>query len=525
MKVKTGNLFFGCCVFFLCLVYFLLAFKNPFKTNSLVSNLEPYPDTLYYSVPAWNLVNGRGFKMSAYGHEIKKITPPIYSLYLIPFFALFGDIRSYYFANLLLSFVSILVFAGIIRKVFGNSLFSLAIVLFLGFLFVTNYYFYNLPSLLMAENLTLCVLLILAFLLFVDISLKSVLISSFLGVFFGLIKFSNLSLSLVFLFLYTVKVFVGNKNKKFKFWYVGFLLLFSLFFIFYLISSGIFSGHVNLNKETGFSFGYFIKNLSFYLSALMGKDTRYLWYTKKLMARSVVVLAFCGVVAGLLMKKFRVLVLKLLFFLFVPVICVCFFYYADARYIFMVLPLVLILIGFLFFVLMKKFGARLSYLLMFLLMVFYVFEKDEGERRIVFFKKQVGLNFRHKEDPWNYLAIENFNNYFKNKNKDVYLGSFLPPFYVDIFSNHNYEYLPIFEKQEFSSGQKKVLDKFYSGELVEYYKSLVKNEKKVFVSNYYVNNSVGWRKVFDDLLANFDTELVRDGCLGSCNIYKLSLKR
>lgn len=110
MEIKTSNLFFGLSVLFLCLVYFLLAFKNPFKTNSLVSNLEPYPDTLYYSVPAWNLVNGRGFKMSAYGHEIKKITPPIYSLYLIPFFALFGDIRSYYFANLLLSFVSILVF-------------------------------------------------------------------------------------------------------------------------------------------------------------------------------------------------------------------------------------------------------------------------------------------------------------------------------------------------------------------------------------------------------------------------------
>ena len=92
------------------LVYLALAYKNPFKENNLISNLEPSPDVFYYSVPAWNFIQGYGFKMMAFGKEISQLTTPFYGIYLLPFFVIFKDVRSYYFANLLLGFLSIVLF-------------------------------------------------------------------------------------------------------------------------------------------------------------------------------------------------------------------------------------------------------------------------------------------------------------------------------------------------------------------------------------------------------------------------------
>ena len=92
------------------LIYLALAYKNPFKTNSLISNLEPPPDVFYYSVPAWNFAHGNGFKLMAFDKEISQLTTPFYGIYLVPFFAVVNDVRSYYFANIILGVVSIYLF-------------------------------------------------------------------------------------------------------------------------------------------------------------------------------------------------------------------------------------------------------------------------------------------------------------------------------------------------------------------------------------------------------------------------------
>jgi hypothetical protein len=85
----------------LSLVFGLLAYKNPFLTNNLISNLEPYPDTLYYSNSAWNLVKNHGFVMETNGIKIQQIVPPLYGTLLTFFLIIFGDVRSYYFLNML----------------------------------------------------------------------------------------------------------------------------------------------------------------------------------------------------------------------------------------------------------------------------------------------------------------------------------------------------------------------------------------------------------------------------------------
>jgi hypothetical protein len=151
MKDFVSKFGFYFCLLFCVIVYLALAFKNPFKINNLISNLEPSPDVFYYSVPAWNLVHGNGFKMKAFEIEISGLSTPLYGFYLSPFFLLFNDVRSYYYANLLLCFISLFLFFKLTEIFLGKEKWFLNFGL--GLVLVTNFYFYNLPTLLMAENI------------------------------------------------------------------------------------------------------------------------------------------------------------------------------------------------------------------------------------------------------------------------------------------------------------------------------------------------------------------------------------
>ncbi|MEI7962138.1 MAG: hypothetical protein WCI04_07420, partial [archaeon] len=102
----------------LSVIFVVLAWKFPFKTTSLVSNLEPGPDTFYYSVPAWNFVHGQGFKMEAYGVSKPLGVKPLYGIFLIPFFAIANDVRVYVYANLMLGLISLFLLLSLIREVF-----------------------------------------------------------------------------------------------------------------------------------------------------------------------------------------------------------------------------------------------------------------------------------------------------------------------------------------------------------------------------------------------------------------------
>ncbi len=166
---------------------------------------------------------------------------------------------------------------------------------------------------------------------------------------------------------------------------------------------------------------------------------------------------------------------------------------------------------------------------MFLVLLYLLlpaFGQRGNERPIITFKKQIGLNFRHEETPWNYLAVQQFNTFFnQSQYQDAYLGTVLPPFYVDFYSNHRYKYLPLVTGQDFFPEKEGLLNQMKIGNNIAlYYTDLLKKNHQVFVSNYYLNNLRGWQIEFDNLLKQFDVRLMKEGCLGSCNIYQLSLK-
>lgn len=505
-ETKKGFVF---VLFIVVFVFVFLAFKNPFGDRSLVANLEPYPDTLYYSIPAWNFVSGKGFKMETYGEEIKKLVPSGYGIFLIPFFAIFDDIRSFYIANMVLSILTILFFLKIARKIFKKNV----IVFLLGFLLVTNFYFYTQPQLLMAENITIFLLTTICYLLVSKLSFKNIFLSVFLSVWIMFVKFSNLPIGVSLFLLMFLKLIREKriKSKLFLFWVVN-SFCFGVLFAFYLLKTDVLSGHQNLSEGSGFSLKYFFDNLSFYFNSFFKKPTRYLWFDKTIFDIFIFVSVLLGILFSFIKKT------RLLWLLLIPLVLILFmsfFYYPDIRYIYSTVPLMLLFIGFVY----KKIGIFVAGFLF----LIYVFVPINGERNIVRWKNQVGLNLFYREDPWNYLSLMEVNKYFDN-NSNSYFGSFLPPFYVEMFLKDRVKYLPISSEQEFSSGAKKILDRFYSDDLISYYKKLVDEGENVYISNYYMNNSGSWRQDWESLVFNFELDKVYEACLGSCNLYKLQTK-
>ncbi len=511
----------------LIVIYLLLAFKNPYSARTLIPNLEPYPDTLYYSNPAWNFVHNRGFVMQSFDYQNKIITPPLYSIYLIPFFALFQDVRSFYFANLLLIVGSLILFTHIGYKVFSNKLFDTLIVAFIGFLFVTNFYIYSLPPLLMAENITLLLSMFALYLLLSATSAIRSVFAGILGVALIMIKFSNAPLMGSFYALYAGKVLMNKSNKKTRLMLGLSLFASLLLFVIYLLASQIFVGHKNLSSGNGFSSIYFFQNFWQYLKVLIGEQERFLWYNNRMVSPILAVPTIIGIAGGLLTSRLRKITLQMLIYGLSVIVFMSFFYTRDVRYILVVYPIMLLFVGFAFLFIKERFDKVSAIVLMVCVALGYLLIPQVGqipkERGIITFKKQIGLNFRHKEEPWNYKAVLEFNAYFtQQKDKKPYLGTFLPPYFVSFYSNGNYNYLPISMGQEFY-GDKQNAPKIFPISLTEYYMSLLKANNDIYISPAYQSNFVSWKQDYDFLTRHFNLKLVKSGCYNTCNIYRVTL--
>jgi glycosyltransferase involved in cell wall biosynthesis len=509
---------------FILTTYLLLSLHNPFGRRSLVANLEPYPDSLYYSTPAWNFIQGKGFNMKFFNLETKLIVPPLYGLYLLPFFYFFGDVRSFYYANMVLMLGSLIFFLALLKKIFKKNYLIRGVV---AFLFATSFYFFNLPSLLMAENITLFFLLAGLNLLLGQFTDFRLLLLSFWGVFFWLIKFSNLPLGLVFYLLVFIKVF-QDRNKVWQKKFFLYAFASGIIYLTFVLATNIFSGQKD-PIDVAFSPKYFLPFFKKYLTNLFGGETFYLWYREKFTSPLIGWLALAGLIIGLIKKESRLASLQLLLFIVSLVFFMSFFYVQDARYILVILPLWLIFSGFLIEFIQKSFDKKLVSLLVFVLIAALLLVKNFGYRKnemmAVSLKKQISLNLKYKEEPWNYLAVLNFNRFFENSpNKNSYLGTFLPPFFLNFYSNKNYQYLPLIESQDFFPGKGGFLEQMKIKNIDDYYRQLLKQNKKVFVSNYYAANLKSWQERFDQLKQNFKLVLKQQGCFDVCNIYQLQLK-
>ena len=511
-------------------IYLALAFKDPFKTNNLISNLEPFPDTFYYSVPVWNWLHGDGYKMAYEGLEIAKGVPPLYGFFLAPFFKIFNDVRSYYFANIVLCFGSILLFVRLSAKFFEKSKIKWWLTALTGFILVTNFYFYNLPTLMMAENLQIFLILAAVNVMLEKLDIKNIVLSVLLGVLLWFSKVSNFPVIACLIFWLCINVLRGRFWKKYNckmvIFFSGLLILMFGVFIYKIVNPNIFL----LTEGTQFfSFEFFKKFFPVYSSEFLGKNGHYLWYFNQQIENIVGYLALLGIVIGLVWSKYREKTLILLSVILAVVVFHSFLYFPEGRYISVVIPLYIIFIGLVAELLPKvKFGV--VGVAVITLLYLGIKQNINGfvERKATSLKRQTLNNqLENNEVPWNYKAIKNYNDFFKEKDENVYLGTLLPPFNYMFFGNGNYKHLPISPNQEFGIGRGLLIQMYKDkGTLLDYYEDLLKSGNRVYVTNYYLENRPDfWAVELKKLEDKFAFTQVSDGCLGICKIYKVELRK
>lgn len=539
MIIKVLNI--GVFLFFALLIY-----KDPFSQRTLIPNLEPYPDTFNYINPALNLIYGKGFNMSREGREFKPSVPPLYSLSLIPSFVIKQDPRMAYYTNVVLAFISLFFFRAILKKVFKNKL-TIYILLIL---FITNYFLYWVPSIIMAENLTLALFLISVYLLLSKPVVSNQILLAALAICIYATKYANIPLTLIIIPLSLGKIMLEKlilkqKIKLISIFLIAFLLFSTMLAVFEAITKNtniiaqIFSQlltieksipkNENLNSTVSSWFGiqYVKQNLPFYLNSLLGSPNRFLWDNTPLVPNFVAVGGLAGIIMGIFIKKFRFISVCLLLVILSSVMFMSTFYSFDARYIYIAIPSLLVGFGLFLNSIIERIGDkenRIAYFIMFIFICFYLVSNFT---RI---KSQISLNLKYSETPWYYISVLKMNEFFtqdkiKNNKKPVLISA-LPPFLIDYYTNGNYTLLPLSYEQEFRGQEVREIvwgSNDYS-DLPKLYTKYLNEGYDVYVSRAGLGNEGYTNRDFNTIVEEFETELVLPGCYDQCNIYIVKLQ-
>lgn len=535
---------FELLIFTICLLIFsMLLYKDPFSQRTLISNLEPYPDTIHYIVPARSLASGDEFLVKREGRGFHPSVKPLYSLILIPGYIFNKDPRIFYFTNFILAMVSVSLFFLIIRKITKNIWISGLIFL----LYITNYFFYWFPTLAMAENLILPLFLAALWLVLDKASVKNSILTGLLSLGFYVTKSAAAPLTASFLVIYGIKIFIDQKDLigKMKLWTAlgfGFILILiptllydsylgkdsilTHFFSFISSGSPIVSDRITETSSAWFSPSYINKNLPQYLNALIGEQMRFLWDFSPIVPKFAGMGALLGLLISLFIKKLKFLSFSLIAVLFSSIFFIATFYTADARYIYHAIPT--LLIGFALFLLFlfKSFKDRNLKMVFYIILgaIFLIYIVTNGLR----LKNQIMLNIKYAETPWSYISVLKLNEYFtkdriKDKKKPIVITP-MPAYFIDFYSNGNYSLLPLSLDQEFRKREKIVWGPADYTDLLKLYSDKITEGFEVYVAIYGLGIEGYLHNDFNKIKDKFNLTLVYPGCYDLCNIYKVSLK-
>lgn len=534
------------------LLFALLLYKDPFSQRSLIPNMEPYPDTFHYIVPVRSLLQGRGFKLWREFGETNPVVSPLYSVVLMPFYLINQDVRMFYFANVTLSLLSLFLFYVILKKL-TNNIWVIGLALFL---FVTNYYLYWYPQWAMAENLILPVFLGALILLLSETNKRNLVLAGLVGTFFYGIKFAYLPISFIFVLLYATKVVIKKKGKVItKMNITSLIILFSSFsalFILlfgykYLMSGTRFivvvmsyvskffssfsgTGEAELKAASAsawFSTYYFKLNLPRYIKGLLGSPTRFLWDFTPIWPKWISASGLIGLLFGLVKKRFRLFSFSLLVMLLGQLLFMSSFYTIDMRYLYHGIPT--LLLGFVLFLVIiyesfkrEKYKKVFNVLIVLLLTISFL----GYVQRI---KNQIVLNIKYAEVPWSYISVLKLNDYFSDERtagsvKPVVISPMVP-YYIDYYSNGNYDLLPLSPQQEFRTLRELIWGPGDYSDLHGLYGDYLKKEKDLYVATYGLGVEGYLHAAFNQLDSEFALTEVFNGCYEQCKIYKVEFNK
>ncbi len=532
---------------------FLLLFRNPFSLRTQIANFAPAPDAFYYIVPARSLVEGKGPFMVREGRSFSPEVPPLYSFVLAPIFLIKDDPRMFYFVNVFLAFSSFFLFALILRLLFPGKR-QLHFLLLL--LFVSNSVFYWFPTLAMAENLSLPLILMCLYLLFSKPTGKRAALFGFFLVCLYATKYVNIPLLPAFALLYCLRlcsplktffrrrilalIFIFSASLTFLVFggYEVLVLGHRMFFNPITTLVSLIAAHkeiignaiknttgdnsVSLGQNAWYSSAYIKINLPFYLKMLLGQPTVFLWEVRSVILPFFAFLSWCGVMVGLFTKN-KFVAFSILVLIAAQIGFLSTFYSSDGRYLMTAVPILLLGLGIFCNWIMerwKRLGALILILFSLIVMLSSVFQ----------YKKDIMLNLKYAETPWWYIAVLELNKTIETQIpklkeekivKEPYVITPMYPYLIDFFSNGKYKLMPLSSQQEFRSVKPKVWGNFDYENLDITYLSLIQQGNPLYVANYGIGHEAILINAFNHLQKVFRLEEISSGCYNLCKVYRV----
>jgi hypothetical protein len=499
------------------LVFLVLAWKKPYGTNSLIGNFDPFPDSLHYVVPARNFALGQGFTFAREGLELKIGVPPVYSLSLIPIYLLNQDARSFYFINLILGIISIILLFKISRQL-SKSVWVTGLLLFV---YVSSFVIYWQPSLAMAENVLLPVCLGALWLAIQPLSKANIFASTILAVACYGSKYVSLPITGVFILFLLWRINTEIKRPQAIKLSLAVIALSSFTFAllngyqFFTYLTNFLQSNLGVvpeieQKTAWLSLQYFSQSFPQYSAALMGGSIYNLWYNKPILpiGLAAVVLIWC-LYALFKLPKQRKLASLILSLVAAQLGLLSIIEMIEGRYAFAFIPIILTaaaaMAGWLVRQVEQKFGSKKTELMQIIAV---------GLLATIFFlsnfsdlKRQLLLNFKGGEMPWWQVGIQATDSFMLTKQTDskTLLVSSLSPFVWDFYRQADYEILT------FASGQ------------ANYYKQELSKGRQIYLTTVGFGHN-DWPILAEYINSDLELELLREDCVGACKLYGVTRK-
>lgn len=515
-------------------VFLVLSWKNPYGTNSLIGNFDPFPDSLHYIVPARNTVLEKGFNFSRESGRTNINVPPLYSLTLIPIYFLNSDARSYYFVNLILGVISIILLFKISLKL-TKSVWMTGLLLFT---YVTSFVIYWQTSLAMAENVLLPICFGGLYLALKPLNTKNLILATLLAVACYGSKYVSLPITGIFILFWLWRIWTEQKKTQRLRSVLLLIILASITFLFFngqqffnyigqLFQRNLHNDLQAQEQTSWLSLRYFSESFPKYFSALMGAPIYNLWYTKAILpvGLAVIVLSWC-IYAIFKLPKRRKLAILLLALTFAQLAFLSVILMIEGRYAFVFIPIIFTgtaaMLGWLVEKGKKKFSQRTNNL-----MQMGIVNLLAGLLLLSNFKDlktQLLLNFKGGEMPWWQVGVQAADRFMqaemeKTDQKPIIISS-LSPFVWDFYRQGDYAVLPLSANQ--SMVKEKIWgENFNPNHLLNYYQEQSQTERLIYLATVGFGRN-DWSILEEYIVNGFKLELLKEDCVGACKIYRVN---
>lgn len=505
-------------------LYLFLTLSSLLSSSHYLYNLEPYPDGLFYVVPALSFVRNDGFQMVLGTKQFLVNVPPLYSALLIPLYFFKPKPELFLVINVLLGSISLLAIYGAVWKILRN----IWVASFSAVMLLAHGYFMWYAALPMSENLAISLVSVFVFFMAEQKLSKPVVIglaSTAAALVLTKLAFLPVAAALLGLTAYRLIIL---KQQRFVFLlavvtlcWVGVAILYQFFVIRYNPAT-VFEAQYEAKSDqvlTAFSLSYMASNIQFYLKTFLGGMTQLLWMNLPLTSLSVVGVSLLSIVYCQKFSRASWVILTCWVVLGSQFTLLLPFYVTDARYVLLSLPMLSILLALTVFQVIQKKSTKQIWLILggvCLVLANLAWSQKNLYRQIM------AANILHRSQAWQWESIHHFESFFQDK-QNAYLGTVLPPFLVDIYSSHHYQLLPLSLQQEFMNPSQRPWAETNYQDLTQTYQQLLLRGESVYISNAYLSSQHSFEKDWQQLQQRFRLVLVSEGCMQTCNIYQLSL--